>query len=367
MINHASAHLWTTVYILAILAWAIVTNTIITVGASHGRMQVVSFFNFSLVTLLIICTFLYTPSNRSTRLVYETQLLTLDESAEIISMADGKAWSNDRHANYPTVDVKLAQSFSLHELERIQKILDGRPKTFIETTLGVKAACTKADDVFVVKYDSRGQGADFQTFLARHTDGGFFSINILLGGEFNGGGTRFLNRRLGADFTEASATALNSFNASLSSPNDIGRGLLHRGKLFHEGLPISSGVRYIMVAFMSINTKLPSCSLSVFESYLNLGFLESWADQYHTALKELRSDLRKVGARETPVQSYMRKVSGVLRYIAILLADTVSEWKDHTVVLEQLPESKDKEGTVKWFDMNDVFLDASGAYTRTAN
>lgn len=86
-------------------------------------------------------------------------------------------------------------------------------------------------DAFVVKYNASGG----QTFLAPHRDGSVLSFNIALNArdEYEGGGTWF--EGLGQ-----------------SLPIERGHVCAHASGVLHGGHPISSGVRYILVAFVIV-------------------------------------------------------------------------------------------------------------------
>ena len=85
--------------------------------------------------------------------------------------------------------------------------------------------------VFVVKYDMNGQKD-----LRPHHDSSSYTVNIALNdqSEYEGGGTHFIVK----DYKKIGAP--------------IGKMLIHPGRCthYHEGLPITSGERYILVAFI---------------------------------------------------------------------------------------------------------------------
>ncbi|TRZ03470.1 hypothetical protein DNTS_023641, partial [Danionella cerebrum] len=88
------------------------------------------------------------------------------------------------------------------------------------------------DLAFVVRYKP-----DEQPSLRPHHDASTFTINIALnrvGTDFQGGGCRFLR-----------------YNCSITSPRK-GWAFMHPGRLthYHEGLPVTEGVRYIAVSFV---------------------------------------------------------------------------------------------------------------------
>ena len=82
---------------------------------------------------------------------------------------------------------------------------------------------------FVVKYDMNGQRE-----LKSHHDSSTFTVNLCLNSDFEGGGCYFIKDNL---------KCINK---------DIGSIILHPGKLthYHQGLPITSGKRLILVSFI---------------------------------------------------------------------------------------------------------------------
>jgi predicted 2-oxoglutarate/Fe(II)-dependent dioxygenase YbiX len=84
--------------------------------------------------------------------------------------------------------------------------------------------------MFIVKYHH-----EYQNQLELHHDGSFLSLNILLNDnkEFEGGGTFF-------------------YDGIISYLNQ-GEMIVHSGKIKHAGLPITKGIRYILVGFISID------------------------------------------------------------------------------------------------------------------
>jgi len=98
-------------------------------------------------------------------------------------------------------------------------------------------AAIRVSEAFVVKYNA----SSGQRLLKPHRDGALFSFNLALNDldEYEGGGTYFRS-------LEGSGTA-----AALRSPK--GHLLAHSSALVHGGHPITSGVRYILVAFCTID------------------------------------------------------------------------------------------------------------------
>lgn len=153
----------------------------------------------------------------------------VDEAEEWASQAGG--WTSKRHFNHPTTDIPLAElpltRRLLNEIalpERIYPLLGHAFEGQLPSWRKLRVA-----DAFIVKYDAN-KG---QTFLAKHRDGSVVSFNIALNSrcEYEGGGTWF----------EGLGRAL---------PMERGHVCCHASGVLHGGHPITSGVRYILVAFV---------------------------------------------------------------------------------------------------------------------
>jgi hypothetical protein len=167
-----------------------------------------------------------------------------------------EGWQKTRHAEYPTTDLNLVTDpFTKADRKWLAGMLNRRLSPLIERIYGITPGAIRADDMFVVRYDSQ------QTGLVRHTDFGDISINILLSSDFEGGGTRFWNRLTKKSFATV-------------QPTQVGQVLTHSSQLRHEGLPVSSGIRYILVGFLSVDRmdpfSLESTGLSVFNSWFSV-------------------------------------------------------------------------------------------------
>jgi predicted 2-oxoglutarate/Fe(II)-dependent dioxygenase YbiX len=103
-------------------------------------------------------------------------------------------------------------------------------------------------DGFIVKYDAEGGQAE----LKPHRDGSVFSFNIALNPahEFEGGGTWF-----------------NSLGESVKI--DEGEMVSHASGILHGGNAITSGRRYILVAFV------------ILEGY------DSWSMRFYNQIRNL--------------------------------------------------------------------------------
>ena len=132
------------------------------------------------------------------------------------------------YENHPTVDVHLNQ-IALHDIwndivkNYISKVAS---KLYSDIT-------TKGTNInFVVKYTMGGQ-----EFLRPHHDASMYTVNIALNQQdrdYVGGGCRFIRQDYSVTHTP------------------IGFCNIHPGRLthYHEGIPITSGTRFILVSFI---------------------------------------------------------------------------------------------------------------------
>lgn len=180
-------------------------------------------------------------------------IFTAAECQSIVSEAEQVAsaieWTTNRHGNFPTTDlpiVELPQTLSFLRLalvERIYPLLRHQFGEFLPDPTKLRVA-----DGFVVKYDAAGG----QKELKPHRDGSVLSFNIALNPatDFEGGGTWF---------------------ASLDDALKIEQGHMvsHASALLHGGHGITSGKRYIMVAFV------------ILEGY------DSWSMRFYNQVRNL--------------------------------------------------------------------------------
>ena len=163
---------------------------------------------------------------------------------EAIAAARG-GWTTARHASHPTTDVPVQQLPQTLRWLR-ERLLPEIAWPFIAHAFdfalrdggGDARDAIRVSEAFVVKYNA----SSGQRELRPHRDGCVLSFNIALNDldEYEGGGTYF--RALDDGGSDASA---------LRSPK--GHLLCHSSALMHGGHPISSGVRYILVAFCTID------------------------------------------------------------------------------------------------------------------
>lgn len=176
------------------------------------------------------------------------RLLSEDDAKYIVSEAEahvhkgGVGWSTDRHAAYPTTDFAVDSCPTIHKF--ITPVLETRILPGIAQLYGVDKEDLQVDDLFVVKYDSRAQAA-----LPLHYDETLISFSVLLSdpNEFIGGGTRFCASTWVVDESQGAGEPMN-----LVKPSFQGDLFVHCGRLTHEGVRVTSGVRYLLVGFVHV-------------------------------------------------------------------------------------------------------------------
>ncbi|KAJ8598580.1 hypothetical protein CTAYLR_001709 [Chrysophaeum taylorii] len=149
--------------------------------------------------------------------------------------ASTTGWSTSRHLNYPTTDVSLADLPRTLDWFR-NDALPSVVYPFLTDSYGFvlpDPRHLRVVDAFVVKYNA----TNGQTRLEPHRDGSIVSFNIALNDlrDYEGGGTWF-----------------EGIQTAIRSPK--GHVLAHASGLLHGGHPITSGVRYILVAFVILRS-----------------------------------------------------------------------------------------------------------------
>eukprot|EP00438_Fugacium_kawagutii_P003505 Skav218386 [mRNA] locus=scaffold2066:404308:405384:- [translate_table: standard] len=144
-------------------------------------------------------------------------------------------WTTDRHAAYATTDVPCSEVTEIDAWVReslstrvFSKLASRHGWSYEGESRGLYFR-----DLFFVKYSVDGQAG-----LALHRDGSIVSFNVLLNQatEFEGGGT----------YVEADDCAYQI---------DQGDCFVHSGKLRHGGQPVTKGERFILVAFVDVDTE----------------------------------------------------------------------------------------------------------------
>jgi len=168
---------------------------------------------------------------------------------EAENIATQMGWTTNRHGNFPTTDIPLAEMphtlrfLRVALVERVYPLLVEQFGDYLPDPSKLRVA-----DGFVVKYDAEGG----QTELKPHRDGSVLSFNIALNpaADFEGGGTWF---------------------DSLNSPVRIDEGQIvsHASGLLHGGHGITSGRRYILVGFVILE-EYDSWSMRFYNQVRNL-------------------------------------------------------------------------------------------------
>ena len=201
-------------------------------------------------------------------------------------------WSTARHESYPTTDVPvrelpetlawlcesllpdiawpfLANAFGFALSHAGQRGAEGGEQGMGREPVPDARAAIRVSDAFIVKYNATAG----QRFLAPHRDGAVFSFNVALNDpdEYTGGGTHFRALEQPHHQDEAAAVGVDGGGASpedgcaaaVRSPK--GHLLAHSSALMHAGQPTSSGVRYVLVAFCTIDPAYASWASDLYE------------------------------------------------------------------------------------------------------
>ena len=151
---------------------------------------------------------------------------TLIQKAEFVAGREG--WSTTRHEHYATTDVPASRMPGIDRHLRTPLYQELFP--FIGARYGVDPKKLYFDDVFVVRYAPQEQPG-----LEMHQDGGFFTFTVLLNSPdaFEGGGVH-----------------IEALNQTLEARQ--GECMVHGARHRHQGIPITQGVRYILVGFIDL-------------------------------------------------------------------------------------------------------------------
>ena len=176
--------------------------------------------------------------NSTSTIHVNKNLFSGEECDMIINAANEDArlrhgWTTRRHKSYPTTDVSI---YSMNEtlmpfVSWMNSTVESRIYPLLSNKFDVPSGSLYMRDLFVVKYNENGQ-----TQLPEHRDNSKLSFNIALsshGVDFLGGGTHFslINRTISID---------------------KGSMLSHDSGLYHTGMRITSGTRYIIVGFVNL-------------------------------------------------------------------------------------------------------------------
>ena len=172
-------------------------------------------------------------------------------------------WTTRRHENYPTTDIPILKLPGTSKWFKDRLLPDiafpfvakAFEYSFPDSLLGIGAKKEKLSaavslgmglrvvDAFVVKYNATAG----QRELKPHRDGSVFSFNVALNDldEYNDGGTSFrILQRLSNNDSRYRSSHIRSKKGHI---------LAHSSALVHGGHPVSKGVRYLLVVFVSVD------------------------------------------------------------------------------------------------------------------
>ena len=199
-------------------------------------------------------------------LVHESTapLVTEEECAAVVQESEEWArgrggWTSTRHFNHPTTDIPL------QELPRTRAWFNGACLDRLYPFLAASFAdalpnprALRVADAFVVKYNASGG----QTFLAPHRDGSVrahhraAAVAYMTHTHASGRSVVSFNIALNrCDEYEGGGTWFEGLGRSIQS--ERGHVLAHASGCMHGGHPITSGVRYILVAFVIVEGYAP--------------------------------------------------------------------------------------------------------------
>jgi hypothetical protein len=147
--------------------------------------------------------------------------------AEEYALRNG-GWLTKRHIKYPTVDLEVQNIKSIFRpiLLKITELFDKVKRSYCLDN-NVKF---NIRDMFIVKYEYTG----LQEELEKHLDVSYLSINISLSevNDYDGGGTQFFD--------------------GIRNVGNQGDAIVHSGRIYHSGLRITRGLRYVLVLFIDM-------------------------------------------------------------------------------------------------------------------
>ena len=206
-------------------------------------------------------------------------VFTLEQCDTILDAIQRRAavrggWDEDRHANYPTTDMRCAEAcVGAPDIEQMvraavfEKICEPLATRWAGSDFLAEHLVFR--DFFFVHYSA---ASGEQRGLQMHQDGSLFSFNVLLTDPcgFDGGGTTFAPRGYLSGHGQRTVTV------------PRGAALVHSGSLRHGGNDITRGSRTILVGFMGrpkpqndeqkpIDSALPTCAVAAQESFFKFG------------------------------------------------------------------------------------------------
>lgn len=245
----------------------------------------------------------------------------------------------------------------------METILDARLSPLLERVYGIAPGAVRANDMFVVRYDYEGG----QKALRGHTDSSHVSFNVLLNEDFTGGGTRFHNR-LEMTYRDGNPKR--------------GEVLVNNALVFHEGLPVTSGTRYILVGFMSVDRVDPMTQeptgLNLFASWLSLPWCQvNFKDAIYASYERMKTP---GGEKKWTDNKYARNMFRDIVHAFQIIGDL---WSPHTLTklvddanaseytkaLDEAEADKKARGQTyrraSWFKNQQIHVDIDGSVAST--
>lgn len=151
--------------------------------------------------------------------------MLIDESEKYANTIGG--WHKIRHQNNYTTDLEVKDIDSIKDIVNYlsNSVYD---IAFQHYQIPKNIYNIDVNDIFMVKYEYK-EGC--QNCLEPHIDGSMLSFQILLNDDFEGGGTHF--------------------NDGIIYKPNTGDLCIHTGKVYHSGVPITQGTRYLLVCFFN--------------------------------------------------------------------------------------------------------------------
>ena len=187
---------------------------------------------------------IYENEETNNKIITIKQFATSYFCTELIKLAEKIGFETTKDTTYKqkTIDLEIDQHQSLKNyiLSRTNFISYLTTNAFNVYDKNMNPYAF--DDMFIVKYD-----ANMQRDLVKHYDGGEISFMLALSERhksYEGGGTKF-------------DVLCNNNNSSSSKKNsiehlDIGDIMLFNANMYHSGMPITKGLRYLLVGFCFI-------------------------------------------------------------------------------------------------------------------
>lgn len=229
------------------------------------------------------------------------RLLDGSRARRLIQLADehGEAhgWSTRRHKAYPTIDIPVDESPALRR--EIRPFVNRLVLPTLASHYGFTTNELSVSDLFLAKYQGKYQGGAYsdpaettpsavdakQDALAPHRDMSLLSFSILLSdeSEFEGGGLRFASAGPECDACDGSQHAravCARCGGTAHKPIPARRGdlTMHCGKLLHEALPVTVGLRYVVVGFVAVDSSRVDTEFVSGSVHANTSTIGGWGD-----------------------------------------------------------------------------------------